>query len=723
MKNISIVMFMLLTMVTFSSATTVYEDGEDGTTEGWVIRNNSSNNPFANIYSNSQESRVIHLDGGSRMLGGFPGTSSAWNNRAEKTITWKMNVYDRYTIYVLVNTTHGLRYLFYNDLPQRINFHNGTMVDENGRRIGILHGLGGYQHSEYKNVWRTYTRDLEADLKDADPDNELISVDGFIYNGSEAFIDDIILYNPTENLYGDGESGVANWTVSDNDPAGATITTTADPENAQGTVINLQGSAQNNAYSLGAGAWNNTTEEILQWKSRFHEYYEVRVNVQTTQGARTMLYVNNNTYTPSGGIIENGQTIWHDLGGWSIIGRNGWENAWNEYNGPVNNVWQTVTRDIAQDIRNFEPNNSLISVNSFEVRGSGLIDDVKMLARPVILNPNDDVVYEDAEDGSVEGWHVYDNTPAGATITNVNDVVRGSNVIELNGAGLNNGFEIGRRTGEGQWNNRDHGVIRWSMNYIEAFSIYVALETTNGARYMNYEPRDDDRGRSGNYIRIGLGSNANDGTWQTFTRNLQNDLEQFDPGNELVAIHAFLIRGSGRLDDIYTMLSYEETVYEDAEDQTTEGWSIFANASGAATITNVLDNDQQSRVIALQGSGKGDGYMLGARDGANAWNDRANSIFRWSMNYGEDFTIYISTETTNGRRYLTYTPRDDDRGLSGQYVLLGLGADSDNGTWQTFTRNLANDLASAEAGNELISVNAFMIRGSGRIDDMVMLPN
>lgn len=721
MKHLKFILLFLVMFSLFSRATTVYEDAEDGLIDGWRIVNDSSNNPFENLFSNSQQSRVIHLNGGQRMLGGYPGTSSAWNNRSETTITWKMLVYDRYTFYVILNTRNGLRYLFYNDLPQRVGFHNGALRDENGRLIAILHGLGGYQHREYKNVWRTYTRDLEADLKDADPDNEIISVDGIMYAGSEAFIDNIMLYNPDETVYGRGEQGVANWVVSDADPAGAVINTADDPENAQGTVISLQGSGQNNAYSLqnpnGGALWNNTRQQILQWKSHFHENYTVYVNVETSQGARTIRYENRNTYTPSGGVENGGQTLWFDLGGWSIIGQNGWENAWPQYNGAVNNVWQTITRDIAQDIRTFQPTNQLLAVNSFEIRGSGLIDDVKMLSRPVMPQEMPEGTYEDAEDGSTSRWQVYDNDPAGATFNNVYDNTRESRVIEFSGSGMENGYEIGSRRGDGQWNNREHNSIGWSMNYGEGFSVYVAIETTLGARYMTYRPTNTDAGLQGSYIYFGLGAGANNGTWQTFTRNLESDLHQFEPNNNLVAIHAFLIRGSGRIDDIRTFAD-DGGVLEDAEDGNTDGWTVYVNTSGAASIINVESADKQSRVIRLAGDGRSDGYRFDINQDVNP-----NSQLNWSLNYSETFAIFVSVETANGRRYLTYSPRDDNRGLSGQYVLLGVGANAANGRWQTFNRNLSEDLAGAEAGNTITRINSFMIRGSGEVDDIALIGN
>jgi len=706
MKKIAILLLMILTLVTISNATTVYENGEDGLADGWRIQGNGA--PATNIYSPSQDSRVIRLEGsgGPWILGAVSG-DLAWNNTTEKTISWKMVMGSRYTVYIPVTTTNGTRYLFYNDLPKRILRH--------GVQGGILHGLGGYHHSEYKNVWRTYTRDLERDLKDSEPDNELISVNGFIYAGANVSIDNILLYNSTEQLYSDG-SNINDWIVSDNDPADANISTILDPQgnHIHGSVIQLQGDGLNNKYQLLPLDWNNTQQSIIQWKSRFYETYSVSIHVHTTLGDRELLYTNSNNYYPSGGIINNGTTIWHEMGGRSLMGQNGWEQR-RDF-GAVNDFWQTVTRDLKQDIRDFEPNNELLSVNSFEVMGSGLIDDVKMLSRPIIPNPNDDIVYEDAEDTTVEGWHVYDSDPVGATITNVVDATKGR-VIELHGDGIANGYEIGRRTGDGKWNNRDHKAISWSMNYSENFSIYIAVETTNGVRYMNYERRDDDRGKSGNYIRFGLGANTSDGSWHTIYRNLADDLHQFEPDNSIVAINAFLIRGSGRIDDIKTMLTYSKVVYEDAEDNTTTGWSIYANASGEANITNIFDDTRGSRVIQLQGQGLGDGYIL--RDAQNhSWNDTVHHNMEWSMNYAEPFTLYIETDTTNGRRYLVYTPRDDDRGLNSIYIRLGLGANSANGTWHTFTRDLAQDISNAEAGNKLISIRSFIIRGSGRIDDI-----
>lgn len=74
--------------------------------------------------------------------------------------------------------------------------------------------------------------------------------------------------------------------------------------------------------------------------------------------------------------------------------------------------------------------------------------------------------------------------------------------------------------------------------------------TSNGPRFIEYTPSDTNGGVSGEYIHYGLGTEANNGTWQTFTRDLEADLQAYEPGNELLAVNGFLIRGSGLVDDI-----------------------------------------------------------------------------------------------------------------------------------------------------------------------------
>ncbi len=75
-------------------------------------------------------------------------------------------------------------------------------------------------------------------------------------------------------------------------------------------------------------------------------------------------------------------------------------------------------------------------------------------------------------------------------------------------------------------------------------------------------------------------------------------------------------------------------------------------------------------------------------------------------------------KTKKGSRYIRYSEEYKDRGLSGNRIYIGLGADSIDGAWHNLSRDIAVDLKTYESDNELISINGFLIYGSGRVDDI-----
>ncbi len=157
--------------------------------------------------------------------------------------------------------------------------------------------------------------------------------------------------------------------------------------------------------------------------------------------------------------------------------------------------------------------------------------------------------------------------------------------------------------------------------------------------------------------------------------------------------------------------------YEDAEDGSTARWYVYDSSPSGAQINNVYDSDRQSRVIQFSGSGTDNGYRLTNDDGTY-WNNSSDFILRWSMKYTEPFVIYIDLETTAGHRYLIYTPETyNDLGY-GEYVEYGLGPDAMDGQWHTFVRDLQADLGEAQPGVTILTVNGFLIRGSGMLDDI-----
>jgi hypothetical protein len=159
------------------------------------------------------------------------------------------------------------------------------------------------------------------------------------------------------------------------------------------------------------------------------------------------------------------------------------------------------------------------------------------------------IVLSDGEDGSVTGWSVYDGSPSGASVANVYDEAVQGRVIELSGSGTANGYRLRKADGS-KLNNSSHLVVEWSMQFSEDFYVYIDVETTAGHRYLTYRPVDYDGLGSGGYVYHGLGSDAADGQWRTYNVDLQADLTEAQPGVTITEVNGFLVRGSGRIDDV-----------------------------------------------------------------------------------------------------------------------------------------------------------------------------
>ncbi len=327
-------------------------------------------------------------------------------------------------------------------------------------------------------------------------------------------------------------------------------------------------------------------------------------------------------------------------------------------------------------------------------------------------------LYEDAEDGTTLGWIVYCNTSGNASISNIEENAQ-NHAIRVQGAGLGDGYKLLLPNGE-RWQDINHNTIRWSMKYSENFTVYISARTTKGHRYFVYKPIEKTEGLVNQSIKVALGLSAKDGTWHTFTHNLEEELDRFESNNHLESIEAFLIRGSGDIDNIETLNHQPMVIHEDAEDKNTDGWVVYSNSSGEATISNVTDTQRESQVIKLEGLGRGDGYKLYLSNGKK-WEDHFHHNIKWSMKYSENYTIYIEVNTVKGKRYLTYTPKNIDQGWDGgQYINIGLGESTKNGVWQTFYRDLRWDFIRFEPDNRLLSINGFLIRGSGSVDDIIL---
>jgi len=162
------------------------------------------------------------------------------------------------------------------------------------------------------------------------------------------------------------------------------------------------------------------------------------------------------------------------------------------------------------------------------------------------------------------------------------------------------------------------------------------------------------------------------------------------------------------------------TVYENADNKKNNKWKVLQSFE-LGVVSNIYDKTKRSRVIKLKGEGTKSAYLLMRKKNALKnpfWKNKKEKFLHWDMKYSEEFVILIGLETTAGKRFLIYTS-----GEQNSYMQYGLGYESTVGKWEHYQRNLQEDLEHFELNNSIISVNSFVIRGSGLLDNIKLTKN
>jgi len=164
------------------------------------------------------------------------------------------------------------------------------------------------------------------------------------------------------------------------------------------------------------------------------------------------------------------------------------------------------------------------------------------------------------------------------------------------------------------------------------------------------------------------------------------------------------------------------TVLEDAEDGNTQGWTVYDEKPGGATISNVFDTDLSSQVIELTGDTQS-GYQLAQADGSSFANT-SHFLARWRMKIttGKKYTVNWQVKTTGAVTYVTYYNYGPlGCHLNQNYVRCGLDNTLLDGQWHTITRDLATDLKAVAPSLELLEIDTVKIRMAGRVDEIQLL--
>ncbi len=608
-----------------------------------------------------------------------------------------------------------------------------------------------------------------------------------------------IFANGLYTIYSDAEDGtISGWSVEDDDPPGAYISNIYDQEKGS-RVIKLKGNGFENAYGLkrkDGNYWYNTDQFILQWSMKTTSYVRVFVYVLTYEGYKYLYY--DSTKLDS---LQDNDYLHHQL-------------PKDAYNGK----WHIFTRNLRQDLKDYEPNNDILSVEWMVIRGDTLIDDVKLMSdsqyriprdpakgkatiernkfvrlswedkalqetnyviyrngKMLVKLPPNTVSYLDKDtdfdkDYEYKIYAINDRGKSNPVIINVHVP---KNLIPKAPSDLS--AKVFYRTIVLKWKDNSDNETMFEIYRNGQYLADIPANSTTykdewvdlekSYKYEVYALNNDGRSspavvvvRTGKEIytptapsNLSAVLNGNDEvklTWKDNSRiesmykiirngellaTLPSDVTTFtDISVRPNTVYTYEVIASNSVGDsspakVSIKTSYEgvrenqvyENVYEDGEDATTNKWIIY-DRSGGANIENVYDFGRKNRVIKLIGEGYKSGFWLRKSDGS-LWNDKEYHKIEWKSKFDSSFLIYVYVKTTKGYVYLQYIPVDSDVVIGGKYN-FALGSFAKDGRWHTFQRDIKKDLEKLpDFDGELISIEGFLVRGHGFIDDVKTL--
>ena len=161
--------FYILTISTVFMSTVFAKNSS----QDWSILYNGAGS-IVEVYDHEKKTKVIEFSSNSNRdtyINGARKGKKAWKERKSKTLKWSFKYSQNYVIIVTLTTIKGYRSLVY------------TANDKNFKSYI---GLGSHT---IQGEWVTITRNLEEDLRQQDPTNKILSVNGFAIRGEGRIAD------------------------------------------------------------------------------------------------------------------------------------------------------------------------------------------------------------------------------------------------------------------------------------------------------------------------------------------------------------------------------------------------------------------------------------------------------------------------------------------------------------------------------------------------------
>ncbi len=420
----------------------------------------------------------------------------------------------------------------------------------------------------------------------------------------------------TTFVYEDAEDGTTNkWKQLGNTGINS-ITNVADDQAHNRVIEIASEDPINNNYQLGDKnpntPWNNTVADTIQFDVKTANDFSVFVEVVANGQTRYVMY---STYRPTGVVFGRYASIRIDPaikdGQWHAISRNlttdlnslfpgeqitavntflfGAYNARvdnvtlvspalvHAVNGtikdgnsqPVAGVTITLAPNGIKTVTDANGNYSFAALvagtytvsptssnYTFAPPQSSVVitnaDVVVDFTATAIVQAPADVVYEDAEDGSVARWKLSGAGGVDSLENIVDEDVAHNKVIEIKDQDMQNyNYTLYAADGVSVWNNTTNRTFSYDIKTQNEARIFVQLSTDQGTKYLLYSFDFPVGAFLGRYYSINLDANLKDGAWHTILRDLNADAATAFPGATITAVEG-LVAGSPtvRLDNI-----------------------------------------------------------------------------------------------------------------------------------------------------------------------------
>ena len=153
-------------------------------------------------------------------------------------------------------------------------------------------------------------------------------------------------------------------------------------------------------------------------------------------------------------------------------------------------------------------------------------------------------LYEDAEDKNVIRWNILSSSKEG-TVRIVYDKAKRSNVIKFEGESQDSTYILPLDDSNNIYPPHKEILLQWEMQYSKNYLILIRINTIKGIRTLIYSSKTREK-----LFQYKLGEHTISSQWRQYTRNIQKDLQQYEPDNQLLSLKSFVIRGNGKIDNI-----------------------------------------------------------------------------------------------------------------------------------------------------------------------------